>query len=136
MIGGLAGAGPAGVRAAGVLGTAPDGPQAEIAQRARASLLAAVEAVAAGYGGFHTEAKVRRHDEARGLVLAAAADVALLAAWGGPGATALAALAADLESKAARALTGLVRTMERRGRRRRGDGERRDGDTAQDGHGP
>ena len=38
----------------------------------------------------------------------------------GPERDALAGLSADLESKAVRALTGLVRTMEQRGRRRRG----------------
>jgi hypothetical protein len=120
------------IRAAEALATATDGPRVEVASRARANLLAAVEAIAAGYGGFHTEAKVRRYDEARGLVLAAAADMALLAAWGGPGAEAVVSVARDLETKAARALTGLVRTMERRGRKRRGNGEERDGDRAQD----
>ena len=108
------------VRALDLLDDKTAGPRADLASRARAHLCGAAEALAAGFGGFHTDAKVASYAEARRLVLSGAADVAVLSAAEGPERDALAGLSADLESKAVRALTGLVRTMEQRGRRRRG----------------
>jgi len=108
---------------AALSGEGATGHRRGLADRALAHLWEAAEAVAAGFGGFPASAKAERYATARRLVLAAAADLALLAARRGPAAGELAALSGDLEQKAARALTGLVRSMERRAGRRPGAGE-------------
>lgn len=116
-------------RAAAALSREPPagGAGPALADRALANLWGAAEAVAGGFAGFPASAKAEQYACARRLVLAAAADLALLAAGGGAGAAELRAVSADLEAKAARALTGLVRAMERRTSKRTPGTEERDG---------